>query len=69
MTLPIVCELTTETVRVRRAGLLPGLVARVERREETPDGYRLTFAAWSETLRAIADTVGRGAPVLPVAGL
>jgi hypothetical protein len=57
MTLPIVCELTPETVRTRKAGLLPGLVARAARREETPDGYRLTFAASSDTLQAIAETV------------
>lgn len=57
MTLPIVCELTPEAVRARRAGLLPGLAARAERREELPDGYRLTFVPSSETLRAIADVV------------
>ena len=57
MTLPIMCELTPETVKARRAGLLPGLVARAECREETADGYRLTFAASSEVLRAITKTV------------
>jgi hypothetical protein len=57
MTTPIVCELTPETVRSRRARLLPGLAARAESREETPDGYRLVFHPSSETLRAIAETV------------
>jgi hypothetical protein len=57
MTLPIVCELTPETVRTRRAALLPGLAARAERRDDTENGYRLTFAASSETLRAITDTI------------
>jgi hypothetical protein len=57
MPLPIVCELTPETARTRRAALLAALVSRAARREETEDGYRLTFGASSETLRAIADTV------------
>jgi hypothetical protein len=57
MTLPIVCELTPAAVKARRAQLLPGLVARAERREDTEDGYRLTFAPSSEILRAITDTV------------
>ena len=57
MTFPIVCELTPETVRTRRAGLLPGLVGRAEHREDTEHGYRLTFAASSATLRAIAETI------------
>jgi hypothetical protein len=53
MTLPIACDLTPEAIRAGRAGLLPGLAARAISREETPDGYRLTFAASSETLTAI----------------
>jgi len=57
MTRPIMCELTPEAMKARRAGLLPGLAARAERRDDTPDGYRLTFAASSETLLAIPDTV------------
>lgn len=51
------CELTPETVKARRAQLLPSLVARAERREDTEDGYRLTFAPSTDTLRAITDTV------------
>jgi hypothetical protein len=57
MTLPIMCELTPETVKARRARLLPGLAARAQRREDTEDGYRLTFAASSETLSSITDTI------------
>jgi hypothetical protein len=57
MTLPIVCELTPETVRTRRARLLPSLAVRAERRDETDDGYRLTFPASSEMLRTISDTI------------
>jgi hypothetical protein len=57
MPLPIMCELTPETAKTRRAGLLPALVSRAERREDTEDGCRLTFCASSDTLRAIADVV------------
>jgi hypothetical protein len=57
MSLPVVCELTPDAVKARRAGLLPGLVARADGREETQDGCRLTFAPSGEILRAIADTV------------
>jgi hypothetical protein len=55
--LPIVCELTPEALRARRDRLLPGLAERAIRREETADGYVLTFAASSETLHAIAAVV------------
>ena len=37
--------------------MLPGLAARADSREELPDGYRLTFAASSETLQAITDVI------------
>jgi hypothetical protein len=57
MTLPVVCELTPDAVKARRTRLLPGLVARATRREETEDGYRLTFAASSEIFRAITDAM------------
>jgi hypothetical protein len=57
MELPIVCTLTPDTVRTRRAGLLPGLAERADRREPTPDGYRFRFAARSEILAAIAETI------------
>jgi hypothetical protein len=57
MELPIVCTLTPDTVRTRRAGLLPGLAAHAETREPLPDGYRLAFVASSETLSAILRTI------------
>lgn len=57
MMIPIVCELIPEAVRARRARLLPGLAARSERKEDTPNGYRLTFPASSDTLRAITEVI------------
>jgi hypothetical protein len=57
MTLPIVCELTPEAVRARRAGLLPGLASRATTRQETSDGYRLTFASTSESLQGITSVI------------
>jgi hypothetical protein len=44
-------------VRAGRAGLLPGLLERADEREPTSDGYRLTFAASSETLQAITNVM------------
>lgn len=55
--LPIACALTPETVATRKAALLPGLAHRAELREETTDGYRLRFAASTDTLQAILTTV------------
>jgi hypothetical protein len=57
MTVPIICELTPEALRTRRAGLLSGLARRAQRLEETPDGYRLEFAASADTLHSITDVV------------
>jgi len=57
MTLPVVCALTPEALEARRSGLLPGLAARAESREEIPDGYRLTFGASSEVLQAISAVI------------
>ena len=54
---PIACSLTPDALRAARAGLLPGLAARAIAREATSDGYRLTFAASSDTWMAIARTV------------
>jgi hypothetical protein len=54
---PIVCSLTPETLRLRRAGLLPGLRARAVQAVATDDGYELTFEASSDTLAAIARTI------------
>jgi hypothetical protein len=55
--MPISCALTPEAIRAARAGLLPGLAERAERREATEDGYRLTFAAEGDILQAIAGTI------------
>ncbi len=57
MTLRIVCDLSPEAVRAGRAGLLPGLASRATSREETSDGYQLTFAASTENLKAITDVI------------
>jgi len=57
MTIPIACDLSPDAVRAGRAGLLPGLAERADRRDETQDGYLLTFQASSDVLRAIAATV------------
>ena len=57
MTVPIVCELTPEAISARRAGLLPGLAERAVEREQTGEDYRLTFAAASDNLRAIAAVI------------
>ena len=53
----MVCALTPQALKARRAGLLPGLAARADSREDTPDGYRLTFAASSEVLQAITSVI------------
>ena len=56
MSVPISCELTPEAVRSSRSRLLPSLVQRAERREGTPDGYRLTFPA-AESIQQIAEVI------------
>ena len=61
MPLSIVCELTPETMRAFRAGLLPGLAERAHTREATADGYRLTFEPSTDTLRAITRLLTRSA--------
>lgn len=55
--LPIACTLTPEAIRTRRAGLLPGLLSRIESCETLPEGYRLRFAATGDVLTAIAQTI------------
>jgi hypothetical protein len=55
--LPIACTLTPEAIRTRRAGLLPGLLSRIESCETLPGGYRLRFAATADLLTAIAQTI------------
>jgi len=53
--LPVVCTLTPETVAIRKAALLPGLVGRAESREETATGMRFRLPA--DALSAILETV------------
>lgn len=55
--LPIVCTLTPDTMRTRRAALLSGLVLRANQREDTAEGYRFVFPASTEMLRAITDMI------------
>jgi hypothetical protein len=54
--LPVVCTLTPDTLATRKAGLLAGLLRRVEASEETENGWRLRFAA--DAWPAVAETVG-----------
>ena len=54
---PIACDFTPAAIRAGRAGLLPGLADLADKLERTADGYRLTFNASSDMLRAIADTI------------
>jgi hypothetical protein len=51
--LPLACTLTPETMRTRRAGLLPGLLERADSRETLPEGYRVRFAATDDILPSI----------------
>jgi hypothetical protein len=55
--LPIVCTLTQDALRARRAGLWSDLLGRAEGREYLPEGLRLRFAPADETLAAIARAV------------
>ena len=55
--LPIACTLSPETIKKRRAGLLPGLLDRAESQEALPTGCRVRFAATGDILHAIAETV------------
>ena len=52
--LPIVCTLTPGEMQERKASLLPGILARADGIEPLAQGYRVRFAASSETLQAIA---------------
>jgi hypothetical protein len=55
--LPIACTLTPDALRARREGLLAELLRRADAREELPDGFRLRFAASSDTLTTITRVV------------
>jgi hypothetical protein len=52
---PVVCTLTPTTIATRKAALLPGLVGRADRREETASGMRLRLPA--DALSAVLQTV------------
>ena len=54
---PIACSLVPGDLNARRAELLPGLIARASAREVLASGYRLVFAADSETLNLIARVI------------
>ena len=56
-TLPVVCALTPGALRARREGLLAGLTARAESREDLPDGLRLRFAPHGETLSTVVRAI------------
>jgi hypothetical protein len=53
--LPVVCTLTPATIATRKAALLPGLIGRADRTEETASGMRLRLPA--DALSAILQTV------------
>jgi hypothetical protein len=55
--LPIACTLSPDALRARRARLLDDLLRRAERRDDLPNGVRLSFAAAGETLAALAEAV------------
>jgi hypothetical protein len=53
----IACSLTPDALRVRREGLLAGILRRAEERQFTDDGIRLRFAGNRDTLAAIVKAV------------
>ena len=55
--LPIACTLTPAELQERRAGLLPGLLARAMERIPVPDGYRWRFAPADDLLPALASVI------------
>ena len=54
---PLACALTPGEFRERRSSLWPGLAARADCVDPTPDGYTLRFRASGEILTAIADAI------------
>jgi hypothetical protein len=56
-TLPVVCSLSPETVRTRKAELLQGLFQRADTTQSIPNGMRLRFKASSGMIQAIAATI------------
>ncbi|MGH8066632.1 MAG: hypothetical protein ACRERE_15615 [Candidatus Entotheonellia bacterium] len=55
--LPIMCELTPDEIKARRAALLLGLLAQAEERTTLPDGFRWRFVASGKFLAAAAETI------------
>jgi hypothetical protein len=55
--LPLACTLGPTTISTRKAELLPGLLEKAETIQEIPEGYRLRFAASSDTLQKIASVI------------
>ncbi|ODS53435.1 MAG: hypothetical protein ABS36_12360 [Acidobacteria bacterium SCN 69-37] len=55
--LPIVCTLTPDALRARRAGLLLQLLHQAEHHEDLPEGLRLRFAPTADTLSTIVSAV------------
>lgn len=54
---PIACTLTPDALRARQEGLLSELRRRAEACDETPEGFRLRFAATDETFSLVARAV------------
>ena len=54
---PITCTLTAETIDIRRAALLLGLLERATSYETLPEGHRIRFAATRDFLAAVAQTI------------
>jgi len=50
---PIACTLSAAELRERRAGLLPGLLARAVERVPVSNGYRWRFTPTSDLLSAL----------------
>ena len=55
--LPIMCTLPPAELAAHAMALLPGVVKRARARSEIEHGYRLEFAASSETLHAIVEMI------------
>jgi hypothetical protein len=55
--LPIACTLTPDELRVRREGLLPGIIGRAEGHERIDGGFRFRFASGAGLLTAIAAAI------------
>jgi hypothetical protein len=54
---PIACTLSAAELRERRAGLLPGLLARAVERVPVSNGYGWRFAPASDFLSAVAPVI------------